>query len=413
MKKTNYSIFDILFYLSIFSMVTMNYSFLGKVLQLSFTIYAVIMVVLRTKKIHLFHILELLFAIYILFQCLFGIAAMPKGTLSNFVTVLYCSLYSLGIYNYLSYKNDFEEVLKKYANASMIGLVLLIILYFKSVLNFRLSANTGINILGMVLFKSGSSTALSMMAMSPAFFVTMFLYNDNLKKKKLYLVFFVIASFITGTRKTLIFIPLIIIVYILKFNSVNLKRGKYIVGFSIIAVLGCVLLMKAPIFYKFVGYRVESAIESFTSSDTDDSSIIVRRRLIKRAVELYKEKPILGWGMDYFKSSGQSDLGYYTHNNFLEILSGGGIVGFIIYYSKYVLLLSLLLKKKLRNKYDLITIRSCIVFLLLMVFIEYWQIVYIYRYIEIYLVMLLYIASSDEVINKKEKNADEKKEINT
>ena len=50
------------------------------------------------------------------------------------------------------------------------------------------------------------------------------------------------------------------------------------------------------------------------------------------------QKPILGHGIDSFRTlyGMLGGMETYSHNNFIEMLVSGGVVGFIIYYSIYV-----------------------------------------------------------------------------
>ena len=72
-----------------------------------------------------------------------------------------------------------------------------------------------------------------------------------------------------------------------------------------------------------------------------DSSTQTRQRFIQLGIEQFWKKPFLGIGID---SSGemlaqQGEHRTYLHNNFVELLACGGIVGFSIYYSIYVYLI--------------------------------------------------------------------------
>jgi O-antigen ligase len=60
--------------------------------------------------------------------------------------------------------------------------------------------------------------------------------------------------------------------------------------------------------------------------------------LAKTGLELFKNRPILGAGINNFAALFGSLAGVYTyaHNNYIELLVGVGLFGFVIYYSGYV-----------------------------------------------------------------------------
>ena len=64
--------------------------------------------------------------------------------------------------------------------------------------------------------------------------------------------------------------------------------------------------------------------------NSKDYSTNERNAMIDAAVELFKQKPIAGWGVEGFADA--SGYGRYSHNNFVEMLANYGVIGFILYY---------------------------------------------------------------------------------
>ena len=71
---------------------------------------------------------------------------------------------------------------------------------------------------------------------------------------------------------------------------------------------------------------------------TTDQSFNQRQAMIDRGWKWFLKKPFLGYGLSNFSVLHRELFGWetYAHNNFIEILVSGGIVGFALYYSIYV-----------------------------------------------------------------------------
>lgn len=386
MKISYKKLLDISFFLAVFSMIIMGTSVIGKTCQILFIAVNLLGAMKKKAWFTWYQCLEFLFAIYVLLQVLGEIAVMPMETMQMFVTVLYVSLFTWSTFNYVVYRGDLNAVATLYAKASVVAFIVTMILYYNTLFDFRLSASDDITLLGVVIFGGSSATALALQAMLPLFFIVLFPPDGDRKKIYSYMFFFSLVAILTGTRKILILIVYIVFFMneLLKEKKSNFKILRSLLILAIVVPIGYIMLLNISSLYNFIGYRIENAISYYLLYSEGDSSIVVRNRMINSAWELFNERPIWGWGMDYFKGSKQSSLGYYAHNNYLELLSGGGIVGFTIYYLRYFYLFLSLFNaffkfRKMKNFCVL-----CIGFIFIMLILEYWQVTYLYRYIMIY-----------------------------
>lgn len=404
MRVTYNEILDFSFSIFIFASMVIPNTSLGKILQLLFIVLSIFLAYTKEKKITFFNFLELIFVGYLFYQSVSGIAVMKTSAFKMFLTMLYTSSFTIGFYNYLCHRKELKEVINVYVKATVISFIAIMLLYFKTLLSFRLDASSTIYLFDIPIFGGTSSTALSLMALIPAFFLALVNEEKNKKKRLIYIIFLSIISLVTGTRKTIVLILYILVgISLIKNKNKKLLIIKSGVKFGLIAISLFLLVMYVPVFHDTIGVRMEKAVNYFITSETDDASIRVRNRMRRDAYALFKKRPIYGWGMDYFKASSQSSLGYYSHNNFLELLSGGGIVGFCIYYSKYLYLGFLNLKLIKKYKQRRIELLLCLGFLAIMTILEYWQVTYFYRYIIIYQVILLYILNSIKGVIESEK----------
>lgn len=177
------------------------------------------------------------------------------------------------------------------------------------------------------------------------------------KKKKVKIAFalaFVLQMYglvLAGSRKNLL-IPFFML-YILFIQKKDKKGRSHWIITTIIGVfvmlLGYYLLMNVPFLYDNIGYRFETVIEYETGNAASaDTSAMVREAMREKAMVLWTDHPIFGYGLNMFTDV--SGFGMYTHNNFLELMCNHGIVGMILYYSFYGYLLYKLFKNKSQHK---------------------------------------------------------------
>lgn len=168
----------------------------------------------------------------------------------------------------------------------------------------------------------------------------LFVKNKRATRERFLILFLIflnlVLSVLTASRKVYVFMGVPVVIYII-FSSKNvLKVVKNIAIAVLIVLLGYLLLMKVDFLYNLVGYRIESMISGFMG-ETTDASTSTRLGLIDLGIAWFTENPIWGYGLSGFKVL--NNYGYYAHNNFIEMLVDGGIIGFILYYSLYLLVI--------------------------------------------------------------------------
>ena len=120
--------------------------------------------------------------------------------------------------------------------------------------------------------------------------------------------------------------------------------------------------MNIPLLYEVLGRRIEGM--RFLSGNLNASSI-TRLAMIEEAWGLFKQRPVIGYGFDNFRVISVFET--YSHNNYVEVLTALGSVGFFIYYffPFKLLISSIKLRKKGSTKHNVI-----IVFMSLILFMD-------------------------------------------
>lgn len=164
---------------------------------------------------------------------------------------------------------------------------------------------------------------------------TICLYIEEKSVIMIFLYFFQLAIlFFTGSKNGILMAIIPILYYGIKsIKKLNLK--SFILVLIVLVVLWN-MTQKIPILYTLMGNRIDQFLftigfkQTLLETSIDVGSTLKRVDMIKKATQMFWEKPIFGWGISAFAR--YSGYGYYCHNNYMELLVSGGIVGFIIYY---------------------------------------------------------------------------------
>lgn len=151
--------------------------------------------------------------------------------------------------------------------------------------------------------------------------------------------------FLTGSRKAMLSVFMLGFMIFLKYiNKVKFLQKIMIIGCGIGILTELYFLLQESVFF----VRLNRVFEMLSGKDVRDGSLTERSSMISDGWNLWKEKPITGWGTDQFRYL--TDYQTYSHNNFVELLSNNGLIGLILYYSIFILMIIAGLKMLLSSK---------------------------------------------------------------
>ncbi|WP_419893009.1 O-antigen ligase family protein [Oceanobacillus kimchii] len=153
----------------------------------------------------------------------------------------------------------------------------------------------------------------------------------------LFIVFGLVVS-LTGSRKA--FLMLLLGILLLYYLNKGKNLTKKILAIPIligILIIGLFIVYNVPILYEILGSRLDSLITVFTNTGVGDNSINERSQMIEIGRMLFLDKPFFGYGLGSYGL--ESGLGEYSHNNYIELLVGLGIIGLLIYYSMFIFIM--------------------------------------------------------------------------
>ena len=182
----------------------------------------------------------------------------------------------------------------------------------------------------------------------------------------------------SGSRKAiLIFVAGIFGVMALKSikdkrSLMNIVRVLFVIAFLL---LGVIVIRRLPMFAT-VTARLDNLISFLQGNETRSTSDAwIRFAYNRLGIQLFKEHPLLGIGIA--NANIYTDMYYghyhYLHNNYIELLACGGIIGFTIYYSgwAYVLYAFIKCRNQRSRIYDI-----CLLLLIIHIVMDYGAVFY-------------------------------------
>lgn len=167
-------------------------------------------------------------------------------------------------------------------------------------------------------------------------FLILVYWSEKYKVKKIYIfleLFFIATIVITQSKKGMIGVVLAIIIFsILKANGAKGKLKKILSAIIMIIVV-LEVIINVPELYDLIGYRFNQLNDAIFGTLTAGTSTGNRILLIKQALNIWMNHIFTGVGLNNFSSyQSVGDIGYYAHNNYVELLADVGVIGFGIYY---------------------------------------------------------------------------------
>jgi len=328
---------------------------------------------------HSFHTYVLLFALFcftsyfwsidpiyslikssIIFQLLICMSVLyiyflQKGTITPMIDIIMWAGYLISIYSFVFYGidnviyivNNAERLDNSFSNANSIGMLVA----FSSIITIY-----------KILF-------------------------DKFKLYHLLLILNIIIIAAAGSRTGLIsFIIGICCIFIIKYLGKERKFSfLYFILICIIIIVFFKFLLTLPLFSN-LNDRIESLFYFFTKKDVADGSTLTRYRMIQIGWELFLQNPLFGIGIGSSGDILASTIARrtYMHNNYIELLSGVGIIGTTLYYLMF-LLPSLQLFKQRHSK-DKNTM-LCLIVIFLLLIIDFGSVSYITKSTYFYIMM--------------------------
>lgn len=152
----------------------------------------------------------------------------------------------------------------------------------------------------------------------------------------------VVMALLTGSRKAAVFMALGITFFLLLFFKKKPWWKKFLlIVFLIAAIIVALNLLKSMPAFSTIFTRFELLFEGLLQGDSSYHTDEARANMMTVGLKAFWKKPIFGNGTGYSYRL----FGTYSHNNYVELLMNYGLIGFLIYYVPYAILLIRLWKR--------------------------------------------------------------------
>ena len=183
---------------------------------------------------------------------------------------------------------------------------------------------------------TGNANALALQLLFGSCLIWHFSNHANLFMKGFALGAAFYAVLTTGSRKALLLVPVLWV--IVGLQVIGRRRHPLAVWLS----TGCLLVL---LFFGAAWLLTSETAKSLQSVERlsrmfdgrSDDSLEERQFLIRRAAELWAGSPLIGYGFDSFRSV--SGTSCYAHNNYMELLANGGLLGLCLFYMIHIQIL--------------------------------------------------------------------------
>jgi O-antigen ligase len=271
---------------------------------------------------------------------------------------------------------------------------------------------------------AGDPNALSILG-AFAYLFALYLFQTDKNKVRLLILIPIIVIIMYGviltqSRQGILLVLIGTILYgiiqiIHKYSNSENKQNYILKLFFFLIVFVIVISIAVYAFQQTeYSYRIQAFIAfikiSMQSSNEHLSRIIdysayERRQLLKYGIEIWKDHPIFGIGLDNFRViiKHYNPIGnrLYSHNNYIEILTTIGTLGAIVYYAVYISIFAKLFKlQKLFNigSNELKMIQLFITILGCIMVIELVTVTYYSKFI--WILLLIIVSYSDRLLIK-------------
>ena len=274
----------------------------------------------------------------------------------NFIFI-YC------VYKYCVLKKKMDGILNIYVIANMIIMAIIIAVSGKEILSGRLGGAMDIN---------ANVVAL---AMINCLVIAM---HKNAKEKKavntIIMIICVGSILLTGSRKGLVGMALALVLY--QVMDKGWKKYKNLFIVAVVMVFAYFLIMNVEQLYDIAGHRVEALLSYFKGEKFNEASLETRDRIAGVGWKYVWKSPWFGYGLNNFGIL-RGTYGLYSHNNYLELMFGCGIIGTSLYYLGYLYVLFGHLKLYLKHK--VVDSKLYVILLVIQMFLEYAYVSYFTR----------------------------------
>lgn len=278
--------------------------------------------------ITLFHVMVMLFALFCFVSSLWAVnGAESRSKAITIVEILICM--TIVFWRYCDSESS-RDILSVIMWSSVI--VTLYSLYYYGILRFLAMASGTVRIGN----DYANANAIGMWAAISAVLFIYFILNEGMKLKYIAIIMPIMLVAFSQSRTAIIelIVGIFLVIFFRYKERKHFFRGIFKIGIAIIIIMIIIFFISRFQLFSGLNERIQSLIDYSQGKSVREGSVIQRELYIQAGWKQFLKTPILGVGIGNTNQVAIVATGHntYLHNNFIELLASGGIIGFCIYY---------------------------------------------------------------------------------
>ena len=181
-----------------------------------------------------------------------------------------------------------------------------------------------------------NANAIGMWAAISAVLFVYFILGEGMKLKYIAIIMPILLVAFSQSRTAFIelIIGILLVVFFRYREKKQFLKGVFHIVFAILIIVAVIFYVSRFQVFSGLNERIQSLVDYSQGKSVREASVIQRELYIQAGWKQFLKTPILGVGIGNTDQitmivTGRST---YLHNNFIELLASGGIIGFGIYY---------------------------------------------------------------------------------
>lgn len=283
-------------------------------------------------KFELWHYYILAIAIFSLMSAVWGISS--QDSIQKFITTMEILIMLSFLYLYFQESDNIERLLNIVKwSGYLVGVISFLFYGYDLII---LLLKTGRRL------ENGFSNVNSIGILCAIAIIIEFyeiLYYKSVRFSFVFCVPSLIIVLASQSRKAFVLLLFGVFLVVMLSDRSQKHKLKMILRFVFIIIAFIVfgyLLSKLPVF-SGINERFGYILETLRGQGEVGSSTYLRSQMIEIGWNCFKKNPIVGvgYGCPHVVNNQVINFDAYLHNNYIELLAGGGLVGFFLYYSFY------------------------------------------------------------------------------
>lgn len=199
-----------------------------------------------------------------------------------------------------------------------------------------------------------NANAIGMWAAISAVLFVYFILGEGMKLKYIAIIMPILLVAFSQSRTAFIelIIGILLVVFFRYREKKQFLKGVFHIVFAILIIVAVIFFVSRFQVFSGLNERIQSLVDYSQGKSVREASVIQRELYIQAGWKQFLKTPILGVGIGNTDQitmivTGRST---YLHNNFIELLASGGIIGFGIYYGIILYLIIKLIPFSLKKE---------------------------------------------------------------